>query len=69
MATTTTIQTNQECFVDATEEFAAAHGDTCCRDQLANQNELKSRLEEVGKVLRLALNNEFISALNICGPK
>ena len=67
--TITKIQINQECFVDAADEFANAAGDICCRDELADQNELKSRLEEVRKVLRLALNNEFISALDICGPK
>lgn len=40
-----------------------------CMEAGSDQAELKVRLEETIVVLRMALNNEFVRALEICGRR
>lgn len=59
-----------DCFVDANEDLAEKKSPDDKLDELDEHNvdgkSLKTRLEETTVILRMALNNEFVRALEIC---
>lgn len=74
-------QQAEDCFVDATDDLTLADQSTT-KSSLAKvnsitddngaatgSNELRARLEETTVILRMALNNEFVRALEICGQR
>lgn len=65
-----------ECFVDASDELdeagQLADSKLDDKDQAQDgeqQTNLKVRLEETAQILRMALSNEFIKALDICAKR
>lgn len=71
--TTNRVSQMEDLFVDANETLEGAEPAARVGAEGASaagaRDELKVRLEETAVVLRMALNNEFKRALDICGQK